>query len=526
MITPPPASEPRENAGWGAIPIHPLLAAAYPAVFLFATNAAEQISLQPLWLPLLLSIGSAALLMAVLWLVLRDARRAALMTTVVVVGFFAYGHAMDAASPFIGSGRRFQLAWLLLVGIGLVLAWRAGRYLVPATRALNLLTIIALVLNVSPVVGVATASSAENELDGELTGLELEPTDPSDLPDVYYIVPDRYAGLTALRETYDYDNEPFLTALEERGFRVARHAHANYIKTVLSLTSSLNMDWLDAEALKAEATSGSDQGPIQDRLTASHAVPRALKELGYRYVHIANWWPPTSTNPDADRVLQWAGQDEFSVALAMTTPAREFLSPQSTPLDGPLIDTAREHVRYGFRMLNEISGTPGPKYVFAHFVVPHGPYSMDADGTPMTEEDIEELSAFERYVRFLRYGNDQLLAAVDTIVASDPDAIILIQSDEGEFNLRYRDDPWEFQWRDATDAELEQKFGILFALRAPGSDLEAAGFSDDISPVNSFRVIFNARFGTDLPILPNTSWANEDLRHFYDFFDVSDRLDR
>ena len=60
-------------------------------------------------------------------------------------------------------------------------------------------------------------------------------------------------GLDRAGRDYDFDNEPFLTALEERGFHVARHAHANYIKTPLSLVSSLNMDFLDTEALKAEA---------------------------------------------------------------------------------------------------------------------------------------------------------------------------------------------------------------------------------------------------------------------------------
>ena len=356
--------------------------------------------------------------------------------------------------------------------------------------------------------------------------LELEPPDPADLPDVYNIILDRYVGSTALQETYGYDNEPFLSALEERGFRVARHAHANYIKTALSLASSLNIDWLDADALEDEATDGADTGPIHARLSGSQAVPRALKELGYSYIHIANWWPPTSTNPDADRVLQWAGNDEFSVVLAMTTPMREFLAPASASAEDSFAATSREHVRYGFRALNEVAAMPGPKYVFAHFVVPHGPYSIDADGTPMGEGANPEATRFARYVRFLRYANDQVLAAVDRIVASDPDAVVLVQADEGEFPLRYLEDPWAFSWRDATDEELEQKFGILFALRAPGTDLDAAGFSDDITPVNAFRVVFNARFGTELPMLPNTTWAHEDLRHYYDFFDVTDRLAR
>jgi hypothetical protein len=61
-------------------------------------------------------------------------------------------------------------------------------------------------------------------------------------------------------------------------------------------------------------------------------------------------------------------------------------------------------------------------------------------------------------------------------------------------------------------------------MRVPGADLEAAGLHDGITPVNTFRIIFNARFGTDLPLLPDRSWAHEDLYHFYDFFEITDRL--
>jgi hypothetical protein len=42
-----------------------------------------------------------------------------------------------------------------------------------------------------------------------------------------------------------------MTELEGRGFSVARQAHANYIKTPLSVVSSLDLEYLDADVLKA-----------------------------------------------------------------------------------------------------------------------------------------------------------------------------------------------------------------------------------------------------------------------------------
>ena len=62
-------------------------------------------------------------------------------------------------------------------------------------------------------------------------------------------------------------------------------------------------------------------------------------------------------------------------------------------------------------------------------------------------------------------------------------------------------------------------------MRVPGADLDAAGFRDDLTPVNAFRIIFNARFGADLELLPDHVYAHTDLRHFYDFLDITDRID-
>jgi hypothetical protein len=514
----------RIGLDWTALPIHPLLAAAYPVVFLFAINAAEQVTLAPLWLPLGLAVGGAALLLVVLGVVLRDWWRAALLTTVAVIGFFGYGHAWNAASGILSTQWPLIVAWVLVIGIGFFAAWHAGRFTLPATRALNLVAALALLLNVWSVAGTMVAFGAVDATDHELSTIELKPPDPDDLPDVYYIILDRYAGSTALRDVYDFDNEPFLAALEDRGFDVPRHAHANYIKTPLSLASSLNMDFLDADALKAEATDGKDREPIHRVLRDHLVVPAALKELGYHYVHISNWWTPTMTNVDADRVFHYEGQDEFSTVLAQTTLLRAFSEPDAAPTDPWDWRVLREHTLYELQKLDEVPDLPGPKYVFAHILLPHPPFVFNADGSFTGRQQVDQLGDAESYIRQLSYGNTRILAAIDNIIEHSPDAVIMLQADEGPFPSAYDADEWRFEWRNATDVQLEQKFGILYAMRVPGADLEAAGLHDGITPVNTFRIIFNARFGTDLPLLPDRSWAHEDLYHFYDFFEITDRL--
>ena len=516
----------RTRVEWGALPVHPLLAAAYPVVFLFSANAADQLTLAPLWGPLALSVGSAAVLLAILAVLAGGWHRAALLTTVLVAGFFGYGHAWNAVSSSLTSQWPLIGAWAALVLIGLGLAWRFGRDARNATRALNLVAGIALLLNAWSVAGSMVALGSSQPATN-VTPVHLEPADSTDLPDVYYIILDRYAGATTLEEAYDFDNEPFLTALESRGFAVARHAHSNYIKTPLSLGSSLNLDFLDPAALRAEASSGEDREPIHRVLRDHLAVPSALKELGYRYLHVSNWWTPTETNVDADRTFHYEGQDEFSSALAQTTILRAFDEPDAAPTDPWDWRVLREHTLYELERLDEIPATPGPKFVFAHLLIPHDPYVFDRDGSFMDRQQVAAQGQPESYRRQLSFANDRMIQLVDRILAqSGPDAIIMLQGDEGPFPKRYRDDEWRFEWRDATDAELEEKFGVLYAMRVPDVDLEDFGFHDALTPVNAFRIIFNARFGADLPLLPDRTWAHEDLYHFYDFFEITDRLRR
>lgn len=508
------------------LPLHPLLAAAYPVLFLFATNAAEQVTLAPLWRPLGVAIGGSAAVLLLLRLIMRDWYRAALLTTVLVVGFFGYGHVWNAVGDRLDSQWPLIGAWGLLVGIGLYAAWRFRGWAQRATPALNLVAAILLLMNGWGLTQAVVALGASEPAEPEASSVELDPGAGS-LPDVYYIILDRYAGSIALDESFDFDNEPFLTALEARGFRVARSAHANYIKTPHSLVSSLNMEFLDAEELKRQQESGRDRDPIHRLLRERLAVPAALKELGYQYVHVANWWEPTATNVDADRVFRYAGQDEFSTVLAQTTLLRAFNEPEAAPSDPYDWTVLHDHTRYALDRLDQIPDIPGPKFVFAHLLIPHDPYVFNTDGSFMDRGQVAEQGRVDSYRRQLQYANSRMLGLVDRIVdGSGEDAVILIQADEGPFPERYVEDEWAFRWRTASDAELEEKFGILFAMRVPAADVDAAGFHDAITPVNAWRVIFNARFGTDLPMLPDRIWAHESLYAFFDFFEITDRLGR
>jgi hypothetical protein len=510
--------------GVGTLPLHPLLAAAYPVLFLFAANAAEHFSLAPLWLPLTAAVGGAAVTLAILWAVTRDPYRAGLMTTVLVIGFFGYGHVWTAVAGSLDSQWPLIGAWALLIMVLLVVAWRAGSAARGVSGFLNIAAGLLLAVNTwSLGVTMASIDNIDDPVRGDGIAVHLDPPDPDDLPNVYYIIPDRYASLTTLRDVYGHDNEPFLRALEERGFSVARHPHANYPRTSSSLVSSLSMAHLDPAVLDAEARDGSDWQPLFTRFRERLAVPAALEELGYTYVHLGNYFNPTATNVDADITLSHETQNEFLNVLLQTTLVRALSDPNAAPDDTYDWASLRELNLWQLDTAERLVDLPGPKYVFAHLVITHEPYVHNEDGSFTGWDQVQELGWTESYRRQLIYANARLLGLVDRIIASDPEAVIVLQSDEGPFPDRMALDD-RLDWPEASDEEIEQKLGILFAMRVPGADLEAEGFHDRATPVNAFRIVFNARFGTDLALLEDRSWVYRDVTALYEWTEVTDRL--
>jgi hypothetical protein len=79
---------------------------------------------------------------------------------------------------------------------------------------------------------------------GVSSELRSEPA-TGEAPHVFYVILDAYARHDVLAEHYGFDNTPFLEALRERGFYVAAGSESNYTMTSYSLTSSLNMSYIE-----------------------------------------------------------------------------------------------------------------------------------------------------------------------------------------------------------------------------------------------------------------------------------------
>jgi hypothetical protein len=176
-------------------------------------------------------------------------------------------------------------------------------------------------------------------------------------------------------------------------------------------------------------------------------------------------------------------------------------------------DTHRQLILYAFDRLPEVAAVEGPKFVFAHIISPHPPYVFDRMGNPVEPNHPFSLSVESHtgYVEQIQFVNQKALEMIDGILAnSKSPPIIIIQGDHGPGTLI---DP-----NSVEKTCLYERFSILNAYYLPEVEDEAVPM--DLSPVNSFRFIFNTYFNGQYELLPNRQYFTI-ASQFYEFTDVT-----
>ena len=107
---------------------------------------------------------------------------------------------------------------------------------------------------------------------------------PQNPPDVYFFLLDSYGRADLLEEAYGFDNSQFLNGLKERGFYVAECSQSNYVRTEISLGSSLNMQYLQELSDKFSPDT-TKRGLLWDSLK-HNAVRYNFESMGYETITV------------------------------------------------------------------------------------------------------------------------------------------------------------------------------------------------------------------------------------------------
>ena len=487
-------------------PLHPIMLAAYPVLALLAHNIQEIRFISGVR-ALSVSIVGAGIFLLLLKLLVKDWYKAALICSLGLVLFFSYGHLYDFLEQtpiwgvMLGRHRFLFPLWLVIFALNVVWILRSQRDLGGVNEALNVAGGILLIFPIFQLalfaVQVLPALSQDQKPAAEMSELHLP--EGTKAPDVYYIILDTYTRGDIFDEIYDFDNTPFLNSLRGMGFHVASCSQSNYSQTRLSLGSSLNMNYLD-DYLKGFSTHNEEMAHILP-LIHHNTVRQTLEELGYATVsfetgHLPTQWEDTDYyfSPKAGMFseAQNLGQlSEFEVMLLRTS-AGLALMDASTGIPQQLFgefshsywEIYRDRILYTMDRLESVPSIPGPKFVFAHILAPHPPYVFEPNGELVQEEKGKIIG----YRDQVAYVNQRMIPLLKSIISnSEVPPIIIVQGDHGPGSFTHHD-----------------RMSILNAYYLPGSDPNL--LYNSISPVNSFRVVFDSYFGGNYPLLEDTSY--------------------
>lgn len=309
-------------------------------------------------------------------------------------------------------------------------------------------------------------------------------------PDIYYIILDAYGRSDVLDETWGIDNTEFLRTLESNGFYIAKCSQSNYAQTILSLTSSLNLNYLDA--LTSNLGGSMDKNAALQELGQNNFVRKYLASLGYKIVAFATNFPFIEWK-DADYFYSPPpeGMNDFEILLARTSAWRIPMDLISRSPEQRSTDWYRRRTEYALQYLDgEVQNLPSPKFVYAHLVIPHHPFVFGPNGETVeyTTYNILDFDDYGTgYGNQVVYINKQIEYLVSLILANSQNPpIIIIQGDHGPspFGL------------------VERRMKILNAYYFPDN---TEGLYSEITPVNTFRLIFDKYFDLDLELLDDIS---------------------
>jgi hypothetical protein len=484
---------------------YPFLFAFYPALALLVLNIDQT---NPLSLARLVGISLA--LSLVVWLVLslllKNLRKSAILTLAIQVIFFSYGHEQHLLGSIARIGptlvdNRFLLS-LNLVLLAILTYWiiRTRADLASASRYLTYTNIFLLVM---PLLQIGYHDYVNRQPISMPGGQQYHSQGQGDMPDIYYIILDSYSREDLMKADFKYDNQPFVDQLTSLGFQVIPCSRSNYNATALTLSSMLNLNYDDSMGILASDVS-SGQNPMIPFIK-NNQVRYFLQQLGYSFYTFDIDFPE----------LEWPGTNKFAMPKQESWASDQLLPIETlfikdtalnimmesqvgifkqfqTKIDSPYAAHI-QRIQYILKRLPDTASLPGPKFVYAHLLLPHKPFVFEADGTIRTDtrffkggNPINDDFYRDGYVAQVEYTNSQVEPVVASILKnSRKPPVIILMGDHGY-------------------AARDTRFENLLAVYLPGN--KPSPLYANMTNVNVFRSIFNEYFGGKYEMLPDVSY--------------------
>ncbi len=489
-----------------SIIFHPILFGIFPVLSLFENNMSFT-PIREIILPVIIIILVIIPTWIFLKIIIKDNKKSAFIISLSLILFFAYGPIFFAIDDITINGEYVgRHMYLMIIFLGI---WICGTtFLIKTKKEIGNITTISNFISLI-IIGVMLFSivvyNSENSYSVKIEEFETIENGIKEFPDIYYIILDGYPGKTSLENVSGYDNREFITNLQKQGFFIQEKSYVNYQHTFLSIPSILNMRYLDDVAADLN---GTDSQAIPYEIGSDNEVMNFIKSQGYLTVSFDSGWGFTRDMKSVD--LKLCGDNKiFNSEFMITLVKNSMLN----PIYVKVFETNKvEAILCVFEELPKIKErTDQSIFVFAHIFSPHPPYIFGANGEIRNLENIDphletaDNLDKEAFVNQLIFINQKITEVVDKLLDSENQPIIIIQSDHGTaFLILEKSDGW----KNPTNEMIKERADAINFIFLPKNTSNI--FSESITPVNTFRILFNHYFGTDFKILDDKIYYSKD----------------
>ncbi len=483
----------------------PLLFGLYPSLYFYTKNA-NMVKIASYWRVL----GVYFLLILAVYLVSLvihkfNAIKAANGAAIFLLFFNIYGMLFTELS----NANLFRVEHLTMLPLFLFLAgysvWFLNRFKTKKAatiwRWITLVSVLLITITILKLIPIEV-KKAQTQRAAAREQIATVSAAGNNYPDIYYLLFDEFSGFEAMRAYFNNTEvDGFKAFLEDTGFFVGEEVYGSSNHTVHQMAVRLNYN---------EYPYIHGDQPIWHEALANASGIAYLDAKGYSTMVFEeiSMLHPTLPNIKADYLFHYNHNssedlgtlfDEYGVLVADTTMAYAF--ERQYKVDNPHDLMHRDFLYFVKARLPNLDDVPGPRFVYAHLMIPHQPFMFDRNGALIDSAFFRSWNSYEgQYIYTMKYIEELVTDILKNADPANPPVIIL-QSDHG---ARIRKNNEELP-----GFPQDMLRNILFAVYLPGYDIST--IPQDVNPINTLPIVFNHYFGEDIPLMePNRPGVDAD----------------
>jgi Sulfatase len=437
-------------------------------------------------------------LFAFFFLLSKRIQFAAIISLFVSVWYFFFGAIKDSLNDTIPSISRYPVLVFLLIILTIVLGLLIRKKILlqqKLTLYLNGLFIIYCLLDTSILV-FKIANKREIKLD---TSIMFHADLVKHKPNVYYLLFDEYAGYKNLQDSFNFSNDKLYNHLKENGFS-EKYVTPNYSMTPFCMSSIFNMKYI--EGIKDTNNITFDDYQERSREISNATVFNLFEKMGYQIHNFSIFDIKNQKSVESNSFIlgndQLLNNKMFHNRVLKDLAHLFLFGKYGVDFFRDLVfnQNAVYNRSVENKLLQTLNGKKQPpKFVYAHFLIPHSTILFDSLGNRIPNKIIAQNTISPSltkglYLSYLKYANTKITTLADNIIQKDSSAIVIIMSDHG-----YRD--WETR-------NKFQPFSFDNMCFVRNLKNEISSPTPLFTSVNFFRFLFNEQYNQSIPYIKDS----------------------